>query len=283
MKKLKIPRSLVLLIVFFIMFSILIVRLFQLQIVKGQEYENNFILQTKREIVLSGARGNIYDRNGKPLATNKLANSVTFEDQETYNSDRERQLNLNSKIYQMIRIIKSKGDSIETSLKIIIDPNGNYQFSVDDFWLQRFKADVYGKANIDDMEAKERNSTADEIVSYLSDKFCVFSQGEKQYTDKEKKDYGLPQQFEKSDLLDILNIRYELSLHAYQKYLSVTVAKDVSDETVAAIMENQYDISGVDIKQDTIRVYEGGEACSSILGYTGTISSEELKERDDSK
>ena len=41
---------------------------------------------------------------------------------------------------------------------------------------------------------------------------------------------------------------------------------------------NQYDISGVDIKQDTIRVYEGGEACSSILGYTGTISSEELKE-----
>lgn len=75
------------------------------------------------------------------------------------------------------------------------------------------------------MEAKERNSTADEIVSYLSDKFCVFSQGEKQYTDKEKKDYGLPQEFEKSDLLDILNIRYELSLHAYQKYLSVTVAK----------------------------------------------------------
>ena len=74
MKKLKIPRSLVLLIVFFIMFSILIVRLFQLQIVKGQEYENNFILQTKREIVLSGARGNIYDCNGKPLATNKLAN-----------------------------------------------------------------------------------------------------------------------------------------------------------------------------------------------------------------
>ena len=87
----------------------------------------------------------------------------------------------------------------------------------------------------------------------------------------------------KSDLLDILNIRYALSLQAYQKYLSVTVVKDVSDETVAAIMENQYDISGVDIKQDTIRVYEGGEACSSILGYTGTISSEELKERDDSK
>ena len=67
---------------------------------------------------LSGARGNIYDRNGKPLATNKLANSVTFEDQETYNSDRERQLNLNSNIYQMIRIIKSKGAVSYTHLDV---------------------------------------------------------------------------------------------------------------------------------------------------------------------
>ena len=113
MKRAKISRSFVLLIIFFIMFSILVVRLFQLQIVNGEKYENNFILQTKREIVLSGARGNIYDRNGKPLAVNKVANSVTFEDQETYDSDRERQLNLNSKIYKMIRIIKSNGDEIE--------------------------------------------------------------------------------------------------------------------------------------------------------------------------
>lgn len=283
MKKLKISRDFVLIIIFVLLFSVLIVRLFQLQIVKGEEYKNNFILKTKREIVIPGSRGNIYDRNGKPLATNKVANSVTFEDREVYNSNRERQLKLNSKIYKMIRLIKNNGDMIETSLKIIIDQNGNYQFSVDDFWLERFKADVYGKANIDDMEDKEKNATADEVLSFLSDKFCIFSEGNKKYTNKEKKDYGLPQQFEKSDLLDILNIRYSLSLQAYQKYLSVTVAKDVTNETVAAIMENQYDILGVDIKQESIRVYHGGEACSSILGYTGTISSEELKKRNENE
>ena len=283
MKKLKISRDFVLIIIFVLLFSVLIVRLFQLQIVKGEEYKNNFILKTKREIVIPGSRGNIYDRNGKPLATNKVANSVTFEDREVYNSNRERQLKLNSKIYKMIRLIKNNGDMIETSLKIIIDQNGNYQFSVDYFWLERFKADVYGKANIDDMEDKEKNATADEVLSFLSDKFCIFSEGNKKYTNKEKKDYGLPQQFEKSDLLDILNIRYSLSLQAYQKYLSVTVAKDVTNETVAAIMENQYDILGVDIKQESIRVYHGGEACSSILGYTGTISSEELKKRNENE
>ena len=283
MRKVKISRAFILSIVFILLFLVLIVRLFQLQIVKGEEYKNNFLLQARREIRIPGTRGNIYDRNGKPLATNKIANSVIFEDQDVYTSDRKRQLCLNSKIYKMVLLIKENGDTIESSLKIIVDQNGNYKFSVDDFWLQRFKADVYGKANIEDMEDKEKNATADEMISFLSDKFCVFSEGNKDYTDKEKKIYGLPERYEKSDLLDILNIRYSLSLQTYQKYLSVTVAKDVSDETVAAIMENQYDILGVDVKQESIRVYDGGEASSSILGYTGTISSEELKKRNNDK
>nr|WP_288859881.1 hypothetical protein [uncultured Faecalicatena sp.] len=57
---------------------ILVGRLFQLQIVRGEDYVKNFNLKTKREILLKGTRGNIYDRNGKALARNQLAYSVTF-------------------------------------------------------------------------------------------------------------------------------------------------------------------------------------------------------------
>ena len=53
-----------------------------------------------------------------------------------------------------------------------------------------------------------------------------------------------------------------------------------TDETVAAIMENQYDISGVDIKQDTIRVYEGGEGMFFYIRVHSTISSEEVKRKE---
>ena len=74
-------RSIVLLAVLTILFMVLIGRLFFLQIVNGEKYTEKFNLRIKREITLPGTRGNIYDRNAKPLAVNKLAWAVTIEDQ----------------------------------------------------------------------------------------------------------------------------------------------------------------------------------------------------------
>ena len=65
-------RSFVLIAVFAVMFLILTARVFYLQIIKGEEYAENFRLQIKREITLHGTRGNIYDKNGKFLAGNKI-------------------------------------------------------------------------------------------------------------------------------------------------------------------------------------------------------------------
>ena len=52
----------------FLMAAILIYRIFQLQIVNGSEYMENFTLSIEKEVVLPGARGNISDRNRKLLA-----------------------------------------------------------------------------------------------------------------------------------------------------------------------------------------------------------------------
>lgn len=90
MHKRKISRSVVLIVLFSVLFLALIARLFYLQIVRGEDYAENFKLRIKREITLPGARGTIYDRNGRPLAVNQLAWSVTVEDQEEYRSERER-------------------------------------------------------------------------------------------------------------------------------------------------------------------------------------------------
>lgn len=118
MNREKFPRGFVLGIVFGVMFLILTVRLFCLQIIRGEEYAENFRLQIKREIILPGTRGNIYDRNGKLLAGNKIVYSVTLEDQENYNSDRKRQLDLNSRIWKTAAVIKEHGDSVENNVKI---------------------------------------------------------------------------------------------------------------------------------------------------------------------
>ena len=60
--------------------AVLISRIFYLQIVKGDYYQDNFQLKIIRERSISAARGNIYDRNGNLLAYNELAYSVVIED-----------------------------------------------------------------------------------------------------------------------------------------------------------------------------------------------------------
>ena len=71
-------RLLLLFIIFIAMAAVLIYRIFNLQIVNGESYLNNFQLKIQKEKVIEGTRGNIYDKNGKLLAYNELAYSVTI-------------------------------------------------------------------------------------------------------------------------------------------------------------------------------------------------------------
>ncbi|WP_408634704.1 hypothetical protein [Petralouisia muris] len=59
-------------------FSILIHRLFELQIVNGQKYAEDFELQITRTVRDHNTRGNIYDCNGEALAYNELVYTVTM-------------------------------------------------------------------------------------------------------------------------------------------------------------------------------------------------------------
>ena len=77
-------RIFVLCVVMILLSSTLIGRLFYLQIIKGEEYQDNYSLKIQKPRILNGSRGNIYDRNGNLLAYNELANSVTIEDNGSY-------------------------------------------------------------------------------------------------------------------------------------------------------------------------------------------------------
>ena len=83
-------RLFVLLFVFSIMSVILAGRLFYLQIIKGEDYLENYELTIRKTKEIPGTRGNIYDRNGNLLAYNELAYSVTIEDNITANTVTEK-------------------------------------------------------------------------------------------------------------------------------------------------------------------------------------------------
>lgn len=254
-------RNFVLILILCGCFFTLLYRVFYLQIVKGAEYQETFSLKLEREVTTASTRGSIFDRNGKVLAYSELSYSVAIEDNGTYETTKEKQHSLNDTIYRLIKMIEKNGDEVISDFGIIYE-NGSYQFVNEGTRLLRFKADVYGKTKITDLETEQELATADEIMDYL----C----GENKY----RIDDG---EYDDVYRLKILNVRYAMSSNNYKRYVKTTVASNVTEKTVAAVMENSENLQGVSIEEESVRVYPDSKYFASLIGWIGKASEEEIE------
>lgn len=258
-------------IVFAMLGGILIYRCFVLQIVHGQEYLDNFMLETEKTRDIASSRGSIRDRSGNVLAYDELAYSVKIED--VYENSSNKNKELNATIYRLIQMIEKNGDHIITDFNIVLDEQGNYTYNVSGTRLLRFLADVYGYSTIDLLKEDERTATPWEVLTYLGQRFAI---GQYAVEGDSKSDFLVGEGYTPEEFLKMMNIRYAMNLTRYRKYIGTTVAKDINDRTVAIIMENSYQLDGVSIVEDTVRRYNDSEYFAHILGYTGKVDSEEL-------
>lgn len=248
-----------------ILFAILLWRMFYLQIISGEEYQNNYTLKIVKERTLNSTRGNIYDRNGKLLAYNELSYSITIEDNGTYSSTTEKNDALNAEIAQVITALEKNGDAIINEFKVDLQADGSYAFNVTGTAWKRFLADVYGAISYDDLKYSQKlgydtkNATADQVMSYLLDS------------------YGVSKDYDAAMAHKIVIVRFAMAQNAYQKYIATTIAENVSEESVAYIKEHSDELQGVDAVSDTIRKYNDSEYFASIIGYTGKISEKEYE------
>ncbi|MEY8390651.1 peptidoglycan glycosyltransferase [Lachnospiraceae bacterium] len=276
-KKILTSRLFALSMVMLLLFGILIQRIFVLQIINGEEYLKNYTLLIQKERITSGTRGSIFDRNGKLLAYNELSNSVTIEDNGTYESTRQKNAMLNEELNTVIHMIEEKGDSIANNFDIQIDEKGKYAFTAKDNALKRFLADIYGHTSIDKLKYNkklgyhEAEATPQQVIDYLQNKFGIYVEG-KEYEDLDEKEQTF---YSQEEAYKITVLRYAISQNSYQKYVLTTIAQNVSEETVAVIKENSDILQGIDITEDTIRKYVDSQYFSHIIGYTGKISQEE--------
>lgn len=257
-------RIFVLSVIVFALFSVLMVRIFNLQIVNEEYYLNNFIQIAEKEVTTSGTRGIIYDRNGVVLAYNELAYAVEIEDalESSITKDEE----LNSIINETVNIILNNGDTVINDFSIILNSNNEYEYSVSSERAKLgFLRDIYGKKSIEELDTEKEtlsNSTPDDVMEYL----CSDER------------FDISDEYTKAEKLYIAMIRYNISLNSYQKYISTKIASNVSEETVAAIYESTATLKGVSIKEETIRVYNDSVYFAHIIGYTGTVSENQLAE-----
>lgn len=260
-------------IVFLILFGILVYRLFVLQIVDGQEYLDNFAYMQERTVTVPASRGIIYDANGKELAYNEISYSVTFGNSSQLAS-RASELDMtenelkNKIVYDTIRILESNGDTVlYDDFPIELDAAGNLQFTVNGNALTRFRMEVYAVTKEEDLK-EHANASAEDVYEYLRNNHDA----------KRNRNFDISDEYSKEETLKIMAVRYSLWLNRFQQYVTVKIALNVSDASVAQITENKDNLLGMDVQVDSTRVYNDAKYFANIIGYIGNISSDELAE-----
>ena len=281
-----------LIMVFIVLVGVLVNRLFSLQIINGESYVKDLSSSIQKDMSVAATRGRIFDKNGVLLAYNDLAYAVRISDSGKYEDNDTKNRLLNTSIDKTLTIIEEKGDSYSNDFPIVYS-NGLYEYNIKDNELLRFLRDIYGKRSISELSDEQRNVSAGELFKQLCDRYGVAVAGDDYINDggamaatiKLLKEQGMnpvADGFSVEHALMIVNLRRYMSANSYNRYISFTIANEVSDETVAAILENSDELTGVTVDEQYIRRYVDSIYVSQILGYTGTVSSSELETLDDS-
>lgn len=146
----------------FVLFSIIVVRLFSMQIVNGEEYQQNLKASILQELSIPASRGIIYDRYGRPLATNQVAFSLKLDD--------SIKVSLSNRNHILENLVLYYGDddlTITDNLPVTSSKPHSFTFSTEE-------DELVWKTKIG-LTKKQMDMTADEVMDYLSEKFQVSS------------------------------------------------------------------------------------------------------------
>lgn len=245
-------------IVYILLTSVLVNRLFTLQIINGESMSQESEKKSFKEYHLKGTRGNIYDCNGVLLAYNELSHSVTLEDSEELQTNADK----NKMIYNLIQILEKHNCKLDIDFEIQLNNKGELEFNVEGTALLNFKRDVYCLKSANELSEKQVDADAKEVYDYLAG--------------KSRNCFNISDEYELVDALKIMSIRYKLFLNRYKVYLPITVASNIDEKTMVAVRENSADLPGVEVATETYRKYNESKYFSHVIGYTGVVNEEEL-------
>ena len=233
----------VLTVITYIIGIVLIIQLFNLQIVHGAEYREESNTRLTRETTLKSARGEILDRTGTALVTNST--KFSLELYKTKIDDNE----LNNSILNIVNLLEKYQVEYVDSFPISINP---FEFTISDETLANWKEDFDLDPNI----------SAEQAFYEFKDKYDI-----------ENTDI--------SEIRKIIAIRYEITTTGYSSTKALTIADEIPREAVAEFSESSDKFPGINIVTEPIREYTSETLASHILGYASTISSEEYETRKD--
>lgn len=207
--------------------------------------ENGNSAVSEYEIVVDAARGEILDRNGATLVSNRQGNSIEFNAAVFPSKQADR----NRIIAALIELCESKGEEWKDNLPLVYDESGNLVFEEDR------TTDIKNLKN-KNMLNLNSYATAENCLDALIDMYSL-------------------EEYDRVTARKIASVCYEMWRTGYSVSTPYTFAEDVSGETISIIKEKSEFFKGVDAQVDTYREFSDGTIAPHIIGVTGIISSDE--------
>lgn len=227
------------------MMSLCVIDLMKIQIVDGAEYLEKTLTTRMATQVISSPRGEIVDRDGDEIVSNKTGFNVVVEKAFFPSDDKE----INRVINGIAKILSEDGVAWIDTLPITAEQPYEY--------LEARDTDVVKlKKNI----GVQHYATADDCIAELYKSYEI----DESYTEREKR--------------IIAGVRYEMFIRSFSLSNRYTFAEDIPMDTVVRLKEASYTLDGMDIIEEAIRIYAAGDVAPHLIGTVGAIDADEYAE-----
>lgn len=292
---------------FTVFISILMGRLFVLTVVQGEDYKKKADEIRIKKIPITAKRGEILDRYGRVLATNKASFAVQIIKNELIDEQ------INDISVELLNILQKNNEKYNDNLPIIYE-NNEFYYTHDKAihqWLGKNKylfeseeipKDINAKEvfdaiklnlgidkELDVYESQKIMQSEYNIYPPISVKNMKFIQTMKKEQFLQKygldenmdakeafyalvKKFKIPPEYSIEDTRKVLIVRNELKDQGYRQYQPVKMAVNVKQQTIVEIEEHSMDMPGVNIEVEPIRNYPNDNMAAHILGYLSKIS-----------
>ena len=231
--------------VFVALLAVYFVFLYKLQIIEGEKYYEESRNNVVTVSTVIAARGNILDRYGRVIVSNKSSYDLTINESELFPSDES--LDSNATILQLVKLIREYGDEYIDELPITEEPPFEYEKDMSSIDKARLQA--YMQEN-----KVDENATAVEVMSSMRTRYKIDSN----YSAEEAR--------------IIAGVRYAINVRYLINTSDYVFVQDADMKLISIIRENN--MAGVNVKESFIRGYNTTYA-AHILGYVGLMNDEE--------
>lgn len=241
MRKLIKPGRITALVVMLVaLLGIYVYFLYQVQIVEGTERYNSATAITKDTRVVTAARGNILDRYGRLLVSNKECYNLVIDSTKLFAND-----DPNAVILELIEMVRGFGDTYTDDLPITAEPPFEYTDMTE---IQRTMLEAYFKDKASDFKdaGLPESPSAVELMSYMRTR------------------YEISNEYSAEEMRMIAGLRYSINVRYAVNTGEYVFVQDASMKLISSILENK--LNGIEVKRSFTRQYHT-ENAAHILGY----------------